>query len=110
MREPLKVMLFSTSNIGFGFVGVGVGVSSSRPGVGVGVGVSPPSSHTEGDGEARTLGPGVGDGYLLLTSSEPLRVTIQAIKIPETPMTKTIARIHGNMLRLGLCSALASLR
>lgn len=103
-----------TANFGLVSIGVGFGVGFTVEfGVGFGVGSTPGSSGEEvgvgeGAGESSFRSPGVGVarlgdtsgvGLLLLTCSEPPRVRIQAIVIPDSPITKTIASIHGNGLR-----------
>jgi len=56
-----------------------------------------------GVGEGMTLGRGVGAGYLPLVSSARPRVTIQAIRTPEAPSTRTIANTQGKaLLRVSL--------
>ena len=90
IREPSKVMLSITENIGVEF-----GVES---------GVSPTSGVTSGVQDTTgAVALGVGETLLVKFSRLP-SVTISAITTPNTPITKTIASIHGNGLRRGRSS------
>lgn len=73
MRVPLKLMLSSTSNAGFSVVGSGLVVG---------------------------FGVGSGEGFFTTMPVESPRITIYVIAIADRPITKTMARIHGNGLRL----------
>ena len=91
IREPSKVMLSITENIGVEF-GVESGVSLTS-------GVASSVADT-----IDAVGRGVGEKLPLTASRLPL-VIIHAIKTPKTPSTKTIASIHGNGLRRGRSTA-----
>ena len=107
MREPpLKLILFIKVNAGFALSGVGDGVGfwglsffsawfvALRDSDGCG------ESITSGDAidEAMSVR-GDGVGTLLTRDSVPRPgVTIQAIKTPEAPSTKMMARIQGSAL------------
>jgi len=85
------LVLSITENIGFGLVGSGVGRGVE---FGVGSGVGFRSGVGSGvDVTIEAVGVGVGNR---LTSFPFPRVTIHAIKTPDTPITKTIASIHGS--------------
>jgi len=73
MREPLKLVLFKTANIGVG----------STFGVSVGM--------------AEALGCGVGDSFFVRPLS-PLLVTNHATRTPATASTTTIPKIQGKAL------------
>ncbi|HYR75582.1 MAG TPA: hypothetical protein VEM96_07040 [Pyrinomonadaceae bacterium] len=94
-------MLLSTANIVFGRDGVGVGRSGVADGLSIGVGDFFTSLVGAGEGVIRTLGTGVGAGYLPLVSPADPRVMIHAMRTPEAPRTRTIANTHGNGLLRG---------
>jgi hypothetical protein len=95
-------MLLIIVNIGLGrcVVGVGTGRSGVADGFFSGVGESSISGVASGVGEATILGNGVWTGYFPLTLVSPLRVMNHAIRTPEAPRTRTIAKTHGNALLL----------
>ena len=104
IREPSRVMLSISENIGLAFVDCGVGVELGVE-FGVEFGVSLNSGVASGvEVTIDAVGLGVGEPLRFESSRFP-RVTISAIKTPNTPSTKTIASIHGNGLRRGRSSA-----